>query len=81
MMVVGDCMDIGKICALREDKNWPQQKVADMLHINRRTYCAYENGVNGIPLDILARLAKIYQTSTDYLLGLTDHSEPYPPKK
>ena len=52
-----------------------------MLHINRRTYSAYETGVNAIPLDILAALARIYGTSTDYLLGLTDEVRPYPPKK
>ena len=74
-------MQLDRIRALREDKDWSQQKLADMLHINRRTYYAYETGVNAIPLDILAALARIYGTSTDYLLGLTDEVRPYPPKK
>ena len=75
-------MQTERIRALREDKDWSQQKLADMLHINRRTYSAYETGVNAIPLDILAALARIYGTSTDYLLGLTENknhsnTEPY----
>ena len=70
-----------RIRALREDRDWTQQTVADLLHINRRTYSAYENSVNAIPLDILIALARIYHTSTDYLLGLTDVPEPYPSKK
>ena len=74
-------MQLDRIRALREDKDWSQQNLADMLHINRRTYSAYETGVNAIPLDILAALARIYGTSTDYLLGLTDEVRPYPPKK
>ena len=74
-------MTVERIRALREDKDWSQQEVADILHINRRTYSAYENGVNAIPLDILEQLAYLHQTSTDYLLGITDIREPYPRKK
>ena len=63
---------------LREDHDWTQQKLADMLHINRRTYSAYENGVNAMNPEILIALAKIYNTSVDYLLGLTENQTPYP---
>lgn len=74
-------MKLERIRALREDKDWTQQDLANMLHINRRTYSAYENSVNAVPLDILIAIAHIYHTSTDYLLELTDISTPYPPKK
>ncbi|MBQ7778281.1 MAG: helix-turn-helix transcriptional regulator [Oscillibacter sp.] len=74
-------MNIDRIRALREDADWSQQDLADMLHINRRTYGAYENGINAIPLDILVKLTDIYKTSVDYLLGLTDVRDPYPRKK
>ena len=63
---------------LREDKDWTQQKIADMLHINRRTYAAYENGVNAMTPETLIKLAEIHGTSVDYLLGLTDEMTPYP---
>jgi transcriptional regulator with XRE-family HTH domain len=70
-----------KIRDLREDKDWTQQKIADLLFINRRTYSAYENGVNAMNPEVLARLARIHETSVDYLLGLTDRPNPYPRKK
>jgi len=66
-----------RIRNLREDNDYTQQQIADMLYINRRTYSAYENGVNNLPVEILIKLAKIYNTSTDYLLNLTDNTEPY----
>lgn len=67
-----------RIRALREDSDLTQQQIADMLHINRRTYGAYENGVNMISPEILIQLSEFYQTSVDYLLGLTDEKKPYP---
>lgn len=67
-----------RIRALREDHDRTQQELADILHINRRTYSAYENGVNAVPIDILIALAGFYHVSTDYLLNLTDQPEPYP---
>lgn len=69
-------MKYERIRELREDKDWTQQYVADVLFINRRTYGAYENGVNAMSPEILIKLAKLYETSVDYLLGLTDNSEP-----
>ena len=65
------------IRALREDRDWTQQQVADMLYLNRRTYSAYENGTNSITPELLIQLAALYQTSVDYLLGLTEVRTPY----
>lgn len=67
-----------RIRNLREDKDWTQQKIADMLFINRRTYAAYENGINSMTPETLGKIADIYGTSVDYLLGRTDVFEPYP---
>ena len=60
-----------------EDKDMTQQQIADILHINRRTYSAYENGVNSMTPETLCRIADIYNTSVDYLLNRTDIKEPY----
>lgn len=57
-----------------------QQYVADRLFIHRRTYSAYENGVNAITPELLIQIAQLYGTSVDYLLGLTDSPDPYPKK-
>lgn len=67
-----------RIRDLREDRDWTQQQIADMLFINRRTYAAYENGVNSMTPETLCKIANIYETSVDYLLNRTDISEPYP---
>ena len=61
-----------RIRALREDKDWTQQKMADLLFVNRRTYAAYENGVNSMTPEMLIKIAKIHNVSVDYLLGLVD---------
>lgn len=66
---------------LREDKDWTQQHIADMLHISRSTYSAYENGANAVPLDVLIQLAQIHNTSIDFLLEQTDDPRPYTRRK
>lgn len=71
-------MKYKRIRDLREDKDWTQQKIADMLFINRRTYAAYENGINSMTPETLIKLAGIHNVSVDYLLELTDEKTPYP---
>lgn len=69
-----------RIRNLREDSDMTQQQMADRLFLNRRTYSSYENGVRGIPIEILSGIADIFGTSTDYLIGRTDVKKPYPKK-
>ena len=65
----------------RVDKDISQKSVAEMLHIAQNTLSQYEAGQRNIPNEILVKLAGLYETSTDYLLGLTDEPRPYPSKK
>lgn len=67
-----------RIRNLREDNDLTRQQIADMLYINRRTYAAYENGINSMTSETLCKIADIYHTSVDWLLGRTDEFEPYP---
>ena len=67
-----------RIKNLREDNDLTQQKIADMLFINRRTYKNYEIGERNIPIEVLSRIADIFGTSVDYLIGRTDVKKPYP---
>lgn len=69
-----------RIRNLREDSDMTQQQMADRLFLNRRTYSSYENGIRGIPIEILSGIADIFGTSTDYLIGRTDVKKPYPKK-
>lgn len=63
---------------LREDHDLTQQQLADRLFIRQSAYSQYENGRRSIPLSVLIHLAEFYDTSVDYLLGLTDEPKPYP---
>jgi len=62
---------------LREDRDLSQQQIADFLGMKQPQYSRYERGLRDLPTDILIRLAKLYKTSTDYILGLTNNSKPY----
>lgn len=66
-----------RIRDLREDKDMTQQQMADILHINRRTYSAYENGINSMTPETLCKIADFHNTSIDYLLNRTSKKEPY----
>lgn len=66
-----------RIKDLREDHDMSQQQVADYLGMKQPQYSRYERGLRDIPTDVLIRLAKLYQTSTDYILGLTNNSKAY----
>lgn len=66
---------------LREDKDLTQKQIAQLLNMSQTGYNQYEIGKNDIPTKILIELAKFYNTSTDYILGITDEIKPYPKKK
>lgn len=66
---------------LREDGDLSQQQVADYLGMKQPQYSRYERGLRDVPSDILIRLAGLYGTSVDYILGLTNEKAPYPRQK
>ena len=61
-----------RIRDLREDNNLTQAEVAKHLCIKQNTYSQYENEQRQLPLSCLIALAKLYNTSTDYILGLSN---------
>lgn len=63
---------------LREDRDLTQTAIAGVLHVSQTTYSRYESGSLDIPSGSLIALADYYETSVDYLLGLTDEPRPYP---
>ena len=70
-----------RIRDLRIDKDLSQKDVAAQLHCTQQAYSNYELGQRDIPTPVLAELAQFYNTSIDYILGLTDEQKPYPRKK
>ena len=69
-----------RIRNLREDKDLTQKQIGEYLNMSQTGYNQYEIGKNDIPTKVLINLADFYNTSVDYLLGLTNQKDPYPRK-
>ena len=74
-------MYLKRLKEIREDHDLKQINIANLLEMKQPQYARYERGLRDIPLDNLIKLAKFYNTSTDYILELTDEIKPYPRKK
>lgn len=70
-----------RIKDLGEDADITQTELANYLNIKQNTYSQYENGHRQLPIDALIKLAAYFNTSTDYILELTDEIKPYPHRK
>ena len=60
---------------LREDNDLYQKDIAKILNISQTGYSKYETETNDIPTAILIKLALYYETSVDYILGLTNEKK------
>ena len=60
------------LAELRKENGYTQQYGADYLQIDRSNYSKYELGKLEINVVMLVALAKLYNISTDYILGLED---------
>lgn len=65
-----------RIRHLREDADLTQRQLAELLNVSQTTYSRYESGILDIPSISLVKLAQFYQTSVDYLLGLSNERTP-----
>lgn len=65
-----------RIYELREDNDLKQREIAKILNCSQRVYSNYERGDLDIPTEILIKLAKYYDVSTDYILGISDKKKP-----
>ena len=70
-----------RLKAIREDSDIAQKTLSEYLNIKQNTYSQYENGQRQLPIDTLIKLADYFDTSTDYILGLTNVKEKYPRSK
>ena len=66
-----------RIRDMREDKDLTQKQMAEFLQIHQTTYSDYEIGKLNVPIDVFIKLAKFYNTSIDYLAGITNNPKPY----
>lgn len=67
-----------RIRNMREDKDLTQAQMATYLNIHQTTYSDYEIGNLNIPVAVLSRIADLFETSIDYLVGRTNEMRPYP---
>lgn len=70
-------MRFKRIRDLREDHDMFQKDIAKLLGISQQYYSEYEKGYRTMPVEHLMKLAKLYHTSLDYLVELTDDVKPY----
>ena len=59
---------------LRTSRGMEQKELASEIGVTRKTINVYEGEKNkkGIPTDIIIKIAKVFNVTTDYLLGITD---------
>lgn len=67
-----------RIRNMRVDKDMTQSDMAAYLNIHQTTYSDYELGNLNIPVAALIKMADLFDTSVDYLLGRTDKKIKYP---
>lgn len=63
-----------KMREIKKESNpqYTQGYIAEILGVARTTYTAYENGTKQPPMETIIKIAKLFNTSTDYLYGLSD---------
>ena len=66
-----------RIRNMREDRDMNQTQVARILGVSQTGYSKYETDENDIPTTIIIKLARLYDTGVDYLLGETDNPKRY----
>ena len=71
-MIEGDSMYFKRLKDLREDNDFLQKDIAKKLGISQQYYSQYELGKYTMPVELLIELAKAYNVSLDYLVGLSD---------
>lgn len=61
-----------RLAELRESKNISQRELAEVLGITRQSISLYEKAERNINIELLTKIAKYFNVSTDYLLGISD---------
>lgn len=67
---------MNNIKAIREMRGKKQQECADALGITLRAWQGYEQGVREPKFETLIKIADMFQTTTDYLLGRDTSEKP-----
>lgn len=71
-MIVGE-----RLSELREEKGLGQKELGVLLGVSDRSISSYENNHAAPEDDVKIAMAKFFNISLDYLMGLTDEPIPY----
>lgn len=66
-----------RLRSLRKEKKYTQVKLGEMLNYGYTAIANYESGRNQPSIPDLIKIAKIFDVSMDYLLGINDLRCPY----
>lgn len=67
---------IDRLRALRVDNDLKQKDIAKIINKSQQGYAHIENRKAKLAIEDLAKLAKYYNVSLDYLVGLTNDPKP-----
>lgn len=65
----------------RKELGYTQSQVAIYCDITEKAYQNYELMMREPKLDIIIKIASVFNVSVDYLVGITDQKAPYPRNK
>lgn len=62
-------MDYKRLKRFRRGKGFTQEEVAKLIGISRQAFSNYERGIRVPSVDVLVKLADVYEMSLDELVG------------
>lgn len=68
-----------RIKETRKERGFTQLQIQMKTGIDQSDYSKIERGLRYPTIEQLIRLAVLFGTSIDYLVGITDEKNPYPP--
>ena len=69
---------IQRIRELREDKDYNQTYVAQLIHVDQTTYSNYELGKVRMPIECIVELARLYDVDLNFIIGVSDVRNGFP---
>lgn len=69
-------MDGQRLSELRKDRHLTQKQLAKLLNLSENTISAYERNLNDPDDTIKLQIAKLFNVSLDYLMGLSNTPTP-----
>ena len=67
---------IERIIEIRKEQGYSQKEIAELLNTTQQQYAKYEKGIQEIPTRRIIELAKIFNVTSDYILGVTNEKRP-----